>query len=340
MLKLKLKLKQRRRREGVPVSAKPNEIQLIRVYSAPVKLVWEAWTDLKQIAKWWGPRGFSLTTQSKDLRPGGKWIYTMHGPDGTDYPNIATYHEVVKYEKLVYDHGGNDEREKLFTVTVTFKEEKGKTTLCITSALPTAEAATAMKQFIKAASGNSTWDRLDEYLEGEATGKDVFVIHRSFRASIKSSFRASIKTVFEMWVNPEQLSRWLAPTGSTMAFIRTDVREGGSSQWSMTAGNGQTTYGKVLYKRISPHSLLVYSQQFCDPAGNPSKPPFAPTYPDQVLTTVTLVEEGANETRVTVRWEILGEATEAERRTFHEMKSGMTGGWNGSFDKLDSLLER
>lgn len=69
--------------------AKPNEIQITRIYDAPVKLVWEAWTDLKQVEKWWGPRGFTLTTKSKHLRPGGKWIYTMHSPDGTDYPNIA-----------------------------------------------------------------------------------------------------------------------------------------------------------------------------------------------------------------------------------------------------------
>ncbi len=147
------------------MSAKPNEIQLIRVYNAPVKLVWEAWTNLKHVEKWWGPRGFTLTTKSKDLRPGGKWIYTMHGPDGTDYPNIATYHEIVKYEKLVYDHGGNEERQKLFTVTVTFSEKNGKTTMCMTMAFTTAEEAEATKKHIEKANGNSTWERLAEYLE-------------------------------------------------------------------------------------------------------------------------------------------------------------------------------
>ncbi|MEZ6045243.1 MAG: SRPBCC domain-containing protein [Planctomycetaceae bacterium] len=55
--------------------------------------------------QWWGPRGFTLTHHSKDLRPGGTWHYTMHGPDGTDYPNMTLYHEVEKYKKLVYDHG-------------------------------------------------------------------------------------------------------------------------------------------------------------------------------------------------------------------------------------------
>ena len=61
---------------------KSNSINIIRIYDAPVEAVWDAWTDPEQVAQWWGPRGFTLTTHSKDLRPGGHWAYTMHGPDG------------------------------------------------------------------------------------------------------------------------------------------------------------------------------------------------------------------------------------------------------------------
>ena len=35
---------------------KSNEIRIVRVYDAPVKAVWDAWTDPKQVAQWWGPR--------------------------------------------------------------------------------------------------------------------------------------------------------------------------------------------------------------------------------------------------------------------------------------------
>lgn len=313
------------------MAAKSNEIQVTRVYDAPVKLVWEAWTDLKHVEKWWGPRGFTLTTKSKDLRPGGNWIYTMHGPDGTDYPNITTYHEVVKYEKLVYDHGANEEQDKLFTVTAAFKEANGKTTMSMTMALPTAEEAKATKQFIKLANGNSTWDRLGEYLENESSGKDTFIIARSFASDIL--------TVFEAWTHPDTFSKWLGPKDSNMVFISTDIREGGTSLWSMTTGDGQTKYGQLNYKTIQTPEHLVYTQNFCDQYGNLTKPPFAPTYPDMLLTTVTFAQEDSHETRVTVKWEVYGEATEAERQTFHDMKPLMMGGWSGSFDKLDSILE-
>lgn len=56
---------------------KPNELYITRIYDAPVKLVWDAWTDPAKTAKWWGPRGFTITTHSKDLKVGGHWHYTM-----------------------------------------------------------------------------------------------------------------------------------------------------------------------------------------------------------------------------------------------------------------------
>src|SRR5215510_7884765 len=109
------------------MATKPNEIQITRSYNAPLKAVWDAWVDPAQAAHWWGPRGFTITTHSKDLRPGGSWVYTMHGPDGTDYPNITQYLEVEKHSRLVYDHGGNADRPPLFRVTVQFSEAAGKT---------------------------------------------------------------------------------------------------------------------------------------------------------------------------------------------------------------------
>lgn len=314
------------------MAAKANEIQLTRVYDAPVKLVWDAWTDPKKAARWWGPRGFTITTKSKDLRPGGQWIYTMHGPDGVDYPNIATYHEVVPLRKLVYDHGGNEDRPKLFTVTVTFDESEGRTTMRMTMSFDSAEAAQGAKIFIKAAGGNSTWDRLGEYLDLEQEGQETFVINRTLAADAP--------TLYELWANPARLVTWLGPTGADMKFLTTNAREGGTSLWSMTTPDGLTKHGQLHYRKFAGPGTLVYAQNFCDAEGNSCRAPFAATYPERLLTTVTFTPETARETRVTVKWEILGPVTEEEKRTFRELKAGMTVGWSQSFDKIDELLAR
>src|SRR3954452_4211641 len=123
------------------VKNKANELKISRIYNVSVKTVWDAWTDPKRAAHWWGPRGFTITTHSKDFRPGGSWKYTMHGPDGVDYPNTTKYLEVEKHSKLVYDHGATDDREPLFRVTVLFSESNGKTKMDMTMSLPTPEAA-------------------------------------------------------------------------------------------------------------------------------------------------------------------------------------------------------
>lgn len=310
---------------------KSNEIKLSRVYDAPLKTVWEAWTDPNQAAKWWGPRGFTITTHSKDFKVGGHWNYTMHGPDGVDYPNRTKYLEIEKYSRMVYDHGGNEEREALFRVTVLFSEVKGKTKMEMTMALPTVEAAEQTKEFIKKANGNSTWDRLAEYLEQNASGTEKFVINRSFDAPIE--------VMYKMFSDPQHLSKWLAPTGMTMSFIKAEIKSGGSSFYSMSNDSGtMKMYGKANYLEVNGKDRLRYTQEFSDENGNLSRHPAAPTWPATMLTVVTLTPEGEDQTRVTLEWQTTGHVTPEELATFIAGRSGMTQGWTGSFDKLEDYL--
>lgn len=307
-----------------------NEIRITRVYDAPVQAVWDAWTDPEQVAQWWGPRGFTLTTHSKDLKPGGSWNYTMHGPDGVDYPNKTHYLEVEKHSKLVYDHGANDDRPPLFRVTVLFSEIDGKTRMDMSMALPTPEAAAKTRKFIKNASGDSTWDRLAEYLEKESSGKEKFVINRSFDAPIE--------LMFEMWTNPEHFSQWLPPTGFEMQFIRSDIKPGGNTFYVMTNNADVKMVGRAEYLEIRKPDCIVYTQQFCDENEKISRHPMAPVWPETMLTTVALAEEGPGRTRVTVTWEPYGPATPEEIDIFVKSKGSMTQGWTGSFDKLEAHL--
>jgi uncharacterized protein YndB with AHSA1/START domain len=309
---------------------KPNELYITRIYDAPVKMVWEAWADPEQAAKWWGPRGFTITNHSKDLRSGGHWAYTMHGPDGVDYENTTQYLEVEKYSRMVYDHGGHKDRPPLFRVMVEFKEiSKNKTQMEMTMIWDTAQAAAEAKKFIKQANGNSTWDRLGEYLEKETSGKEKFIINRTFDCSIE--------TMFEMWSNPKHFSQWLPPTGFNMTFIRSDIKVGGTTFYFMSGGDVKM-YGSTHYKEITRPNKIVYSQDFRDENEKISRHPFAPTWPESMLTTVDLTSEGDNKTRVTITWEPVASATPAELDTFIKERAGMTQGWTGSFDKLEAYL--
>ncbi|MBY0555452.1 SRPBCC domain-containing protein [bacterium] len=310
---------------------KPNELYITRIYNATVKQVWEAWVDPDKVAKWWGPRGFTLTTKRKDVRTGGDWLYTMHGPDGVDWPNHTKFLEVDQYKRLVYDHGGFEDKPPMFRVTVVFSEINGKTKMEMTMALPTAEAAAETRKFVRKAGGDSTWDRLAEHLDKEHLGREVFVINRTFNTDIN--------TMFEVWTDPKHVMNWMAPTGFTGTYIKADIKPGGEAFYSMT-GNGFTMFGKANYIEITKPYKLVYTQIFTDKDGAVSRHPMAPTWPEKMKTTVSFNEESSTQTRVTIEWEVVGSATQEEHDTFVKGKPGMTQGWTGSFDKLEEYIAK
>ena len=114
-----------------PESTADREIVMTRTVNAPRELVWAAWTQADHIAAWWGPNGFTTTHKEMKVAVGGVWRFTMHGPDGKDWPNRIVYREVVKPERLVYDHDDDEVGARSFVSTVTFEDLDGKTRLTL-----------------------------------------------------------------------------------------------------------------------------------------------------------------------------------------------------------------
>lgn len=99
-----------------------HEMVFTRIFDAPRDLVWRAWTDPNQLAQWWGPDGFRLTTHHMEFHQDGVWKFTMHGPDGRDYKNQIIYLEIAKPDRIVYRHVGEEGDEPVkFQTTVIFK---------------------------------------------------------------------------------------------------------------------------------------------------------------------------------------------------------------------------
>jgi uncharacterized protein YndB with AHSA1/START domain len=145
-------------------SVKDRELIITRVFNAPRKLVFEAFTDPEQLPQWWGPRGFTITVQEFDIRPGGVWRFVMHGPDGVDYDNKIVYIEVLSPQLLVYSHGGDEEDEQ-FQVTVTFAELDNKTELTMRMLFKSAaELDKVVKEHGAIEGAKSTLNRLEEQL--------------------------------------------------------------------------------------------------------------------------------------------------------------------------------
>jgi uncharacterized protein YndB with AHSA1/START domain len=144
------------------------EILVSRIFDAPRELVWRAMTDPKHVIHWWGPRGFTTTVQKMDVRPGGEWILTMHGPDGANCSSKSVFKEVIEPEKIVFSHGSGRENGPgtHFVATWSFDVvETGKTKLTIRMVFPSAKDRDfTVKEFGALEGANQTLERLSEHL--------------------------------------------------------------------------------------------------------------------------------------------------------------------------------
>jgi uncharacterized protein YndB with AHSA1/START domain len=109
------------------------EITITRVFDAPARLLFEAYSKPEHIMRWFGPVGWPVTLCEMDFRVGGKFRFAMTGPSGKqNTPFGGEYLEIVPGKKIVYDNGFETKGAGRMVVAVTFDEGRdGKTTLTI-----------------------------------------------------------------------------------------------------------------------------------------------------------------------------------------------------------------
>ncbi|MDO8769990.1 MAG: SRPBCC domain-containing protein [Burkholderiaceae bacterium] len=108
--------------------------------------VFAAFSDPDCLATWWGPDGFSNTFELFDFKPQGRWKFTMHGPDGTNYPNESVFLEASP-ANIVIQHIC----QPYFTLTITLEDDNGGTMLRWSQAFQDPQVAKSIWHIIKPA---------------------------------------------------------------------------------------------------------------------------------------------------------------------------------------------
>jgi len=119
------------------------ELVTSRIIEAPRHRVFGAFFDPVQLARWWGPKGFTNTFHEFDPRPGGVWRFVMHGPDGTDYRNESQFVEIVPDERVVFRHLSGHH----FLMTITFEDHANGTKVGWRQLFDTAEECRRVATF-------------------------------------------------------------------------------------------------------------------------------------------------------------------------------------------------
>ena len=132
-----------------------------RVLSAPAHQVFAAFENADRLAQWWGPDGFTNTFEIFEFEPDGRWLFVMHGPDGTDYPNECVFREIEPDERIVIEHVVSP----WFRLTVTLAPREGKTHLGWVQQFESAEVADKLRSICEPANEENL-DRLEALLAG------------------------------------------------------------------------------------------------------------------------------------------------------------------------------
>ena len=154
-------------------------------------------------------------------------------------------------------------------------------------------------------------------------------------------FDAPRALVFQAFAEAERLAQWWGPKGFTIHVSKLDFRPGGVFHYRMAGPNGRDMWGQFHYREIVEPERIVFVNTFSDPDGGLTRAPFGPsfeTYPLEVLSTVTLVEQDGK-TTLTLRGGPIN-ATAAERATYAGFRDSMRQGFDGTWDQLDAYLAR
>ena len=154
---------------------------------------------------------------------------------------------------------------------------------------------------------------------------------------ISREFDAPRELVWKAWTEPERMKQWWGPKGAAVGYIKMDVRVGGTYHYSMRFA-GQEIWGKKVYREITKPARIVFINSFSDEGGGTTHHPMSPTWPLEMLTTVTFDERGGK-TTVTIEW-IPINATAEELKTFDEGRTSMKQGWTGTLDQLTDFLAK
>jgi uncharacterized protein YndB with AHSA1/START domain len=144
------------------------EIVITRAIDGRRELVFEAFTDVRHLSRWWGPDGFTTTTRAFSFEVGGVWDFVMRGPDGTDYPSWISWRGITPPERIALVHGESAEDPDAFESTFTFAEQGETTEITMRTVFPTAALRDrAVEKYHAIEGAHQTLDSLAAYINDQ-----------------------------------------------------------------------------------------------------------------------------------------------------------------------------
>lgn len=134
-----------------------------RVLSASAREVFAAFEQPERLARWWGPNDFTNTFEQFEFKPGGRWVFVMHGSNGANYPNESVFREIQPDTRIVIEHVV----KPWYRLTVTLTARGDQTHLAWVQEFESPEFAARMRSLSEPANEQNL-DRLEALLASES----------------------------------------------------------------------------------------------------------------------------------------------------------------------------
>ncbi len=206
-----------------------------RVIGAPRELVFEAFTEVRHLSRWWGPEGFTTTTRAFEFRVGGSWDFVMHGPDGTDYQEWITWIEIAPPERIALLHGESRGDPNAFESVLTFAPDGAATRIEMRTVFPTrALRDDAVEKYHAIEGGQQTLGNLAAYVteiasqgsRGLMAGKVFFSVTMSLDGFVAPEERMDDPDRQRWMAQWMELQQWIFP----QRFFQENLKLGESGE--------------------------------------------------------------------------------------------------------------
>ncbi len=245
--------------------AQPEPVIISRMFPAPRKLVFQAWSSAEHLRHWFCPAGYTVPEARIEFRVGGAFEICMRSPEGRDHWTRGRYVEIVPDTRLVIDMNAvGDQDRPLFRAytVVSFVEEASGTRLEVNQRYTIFDPAAAPMIQGAPQGWSQTLDRLQIEVTRmqESASMSRSVVHAMF--CIERIYSAPRSVVFKALTDPAAKAKWFAGgEGYTLLARRMDVRPGGREHVQGRMATGVVTTFDAIYHDVVPEERIVYSYE-------------------------------------------------------------------------------
>lgn len=306
-----------------PFANSEREIISGRFFNYPVDQVFQAWSDPKLIAQWWGPHGFTNTIRKFDFAPGGEWDFTMNGPDGATYENVIVFHQISPQRRIVFEH----KPPPHFWTAVTFDAFGDRTKVSFRMLFDDAKTCEAVKRV--AVDGNEqNFDRLAAVL---GSGGRSIEVNPKLDLVLERVLDIPPNLAWKGWTTPEIIKEWFCPRPWRVVDCKIDLRPGGQFFTVMKSPEGQEFPNDGCFLEVVDNQRLVWTSAMI--AGyRPVEVPVSGA--DMLFTGLLTFEPHGQGTR----FKAVGRHKNEEDRKRHE-EMGFHEGWGICADQLTETMK-